>query len=79
MKYTVANVKGNPNKYGKLSFDILEDGIAIAKVTRGTARAGWIPLMVFKFYTERAEVRFENFCDSLSMTETCEALLTHTA
>lgn len=77
MKYTAANVKGDiDNKKDSISFDILEDGIAIASVTRGRAsRYGWIPRMVFKFHTEASELRFQDFCDSLSMSETAEILV----
>jgi hypothetical protein len=75
MRYTVGNVKGNPSAYGKLSADLLEDGIAIAKVTRGAQVGGFIDDLKFKFYTDASKNRFEDWCDSISMSEGFEALL----
>lgn len=75
MKYEIANAKGDFYGTKKLSFDILEDGIAIARVTR-SARACW-GMMEYTFYSERAAHRFTDYCDSLSRDETCEALFTH--
>lgn len=73
--YSLANVKGSKRKGGKLSFDVLEDGIAIARATRGAGTKQYMDSLKFKFYTERSEVRFLTFCDSLSAAETCEAML----
>lgn len=75
-KYTTANVKGKFRDYNKrLQFDILENGIAIARVTRKASRFGFIEELQFKFYTEQSKRRFQDYCDSLSMSEACEALL----
>lgn len=80
MRYTAANIQGYYRSFNRrLQFDILEDGIAIARVTRcANTRGGrWIPLMVFNFYTENSRVRFESLCDANNMTTTCEALLSN--
>lgn len=75
-KYTAANVVGKAFTGNmKIAFDILEDGIAIAHVTRGATRDGWIMDFKFKFYTDASKRRFENWCDSITMSEACEALL----
>lgn len=76
-KYGVTNVKGSVRDTAhRLSFSITENGAIIADVTRGVVtREGWIARMVFKFTTTSAPDRFQEFCNCLSMEETCEALL----
>jgi hypothetical protein len=74
MRYTVSNIKGNPSAYGKLSADLLEEGIAIAKVTRPAQTGGYIGDLSFKFYTDASKGRFVDWCDSISMSEGFEAL-----
>lgn len=79
-RYTLSAVKGNSfyDYSRRLEFDILEDGIAIARVTRKarTMYGQWIPSMDFKFYTDASRYRFQDCCDSISMEEACEALYT---
>lgn len=72
MTYRIGN-PSNKDFYAtkRLTFDVLEDGIAIARATRSGGE------LQFKFYSDRAMYRFQDFCDSLSMNETCEALFTH--
>lgn len=72
--YTVDRVIGNYYiRTRKLEFYILEDGIAIAKVTRPQ----YGHELKFKWYTDRAQFRFMDFANACSMEETCEALLGH--
>jgi len=76
MRYTAANIQGYYRSYDRrLQFDILENGIAIARVTREANVWGYIEPMQFKFYTENSRVRFDTFCNANDMTTTCEALL----
>lgn len=76
MKYIAANIQGYFRSFNKrLQFDILEDEIAIARVTRKASASGFIEPMQFKFYTENSRVRFDTFCNANDMTTTCEALL----
>lgn len=76
MKYSVANVTGSAkNHKRRLQFDLLEDGIAIARVTRKASRYGYIEPMQFKYYTGMAMLRFIGWCDASSPTEACEAML----
>jgi hypothetical protein len=72
MEYKISGLKTAKN--GKVSAFLVEDGYQIAKVSRKPSIAGTIQRTQFKFFSSAAEVRFENFCDSLSKSETVEAL-----
>lgn len=73
MNYTVANVKKSAR--GAAQADLLEDGIAIAKVKRTAGTRTWAPQFSAKFYTDASRARFEDFCDSISINEGVEALM----
>lgn len=71
-EYTIANIQ----KSGKgAKADLLEDGIAIAKVTRTAGTRTSAPEFTAKFYTDASRNRFIGFCDSLSICETLEAMM----
>lgn len=76
MRYSIANLKGNFYG-GKFACDLMEDGCAIARVTRPYMRIRYIPSMNFKWYSHAAERRFDEFCNSLSRSEAIEALAAH--
>lgn len=70
--YTIANRK--PAFPNDLVADLLEDGIAIAKVRR-TGGVRTVARFSAKFYTDASRARFEDFCDSISISEGLEAMV----
>jgi len=73
-RYTIQIIQTSKQRFGRATAFLLEDGIQIAKITRAGLQEGYIAETQFKFFTQGAEGRFQDFCDSLSMTETVEAL-----
>jgi hypothetical protein len=74
LTYKLQVKKVNKKTYEAKGF-ILEDGIQIARFKRGPITDGFIQEMKFEFFTERSETRWLGFCDSLSSTETVDAML----
>jgi hypothetical protein len=70
MRYSIKILKGSLNAYKSVSFDILEDGIAIA---RGTRKSGDWDIKL-KFYTQNSSVRFHTFCGELDAQSVIEIL-----
>lgn len=54
---------------------ILEGDVEIGTFTRGPVRDGWIQPIQYKFHSERAKARFDDFADCLSIEETIEAIV----
>jgi hypothetical protein len=76
LKYTVANVIGSAkNNKRRLQFDLLEGGLAIARVTRKASRYGYVEPMNFKPHSDAAYSRFLSWCDASTPTDVCEVML----
>lgn len=56
---------------GLVRGELLESGVVIA--TYRFNRQNW-PQLAIKFGSSQAEARFDDFCDSLSRSETIEAI-----
>ena len=67
--------KGKDKKWPALKGEIYEKDVLIGTFARGAVKDGYIPPITYKFRTDRAKSRFEDFSDSLSIEETIEALL----
>lgn len=69
IKITARSAKGRPVKG-----ELYEGDICIATFSK-PANTGWNYWQVkVRFLSERSQTRFESFCDSLSVSETLEAL-----
>lgn len=65
-------VTKNVKKTGEARAWLLEDGSQIAHISR---EAGQNPtIKKYKWFSERAKIRFESYCDSISVGECVEAL-----
>lgn len=64
-------------RWPALKGEIYEHDVLIGTFTRGAVQGNYIPPIDYKFRTERAKARFEDFADSISIAETIEALLPH--
>lgn len=62
-------------RWPKLKGEIYEGDVLIGTFTRAAVQQGYIPPIEYKFRTERAKARFDDFADSNSIEETIEALL----
>jgi hypothetical protein len=69
--------KGKDKKWPALKGEIYEKDVLIGTFSRGAVRDGYIPPIEYKFRTERARDRFDDFADSLTIPETIEALIPH--
>lgn len=67
-RYKLKKVK--PNQFKLID----PEGCAVADVKK---RKYDYPKFVLKFYTERSRDLFDTYCDSISMSECCEAMETH--
>lgn len=73
-KYKLTNVKGDfQNHRRRFECQLLEDDCVIAKVVRKAA-LHYFDEVQFKFYSEVAKWRFQDFCNCESMAETIEAM-----
>lgn len=68
--YSTAAVTFNKQK-GTATGELLEHGVRIAKYSYN--RQNW-PQLTIKFGSSQSQARFDDFCDSLSMAETIEAI-----
>lgn len=67
--------KGKDKMWPALKGEIYEKDVLIGTFSRGAVRDGFVPPIKYKFRTEKAKSRFDDFADSLSIEETIEALL----
>jgi hypothetical protein len=67
--------KGKDKKFPALKGEIYEKDVLIGTFSRGAVRDSFVPPIESKFRTARAKMRFDDFADSLSISETIEALL----
>lgn len=59
---------------GVVEGEIFQADILIGRFRRGAIRAGFVPPLSFRFFSDRARDRFDAFADSSSIAETIEAL-----
>lgn len=71
--YALASVARSP--LGRITADLTESGLVVARVRRPSVRGGYVAPFEAKWFSERAKARFEDFADSLSIEEAIEALL----
>lgn len=67
--------QGKDKKWPSLKGEIYEKDVRIGTFTRAAIHDGYVPPIEYKFLTDRAKARFDDFADSLSIPETIEALL----
>jgi hypothetical protein len=67
--------KAKTGLFPALKGELLENGIIIAKFSRGSTRNHFVPPITYKFLSDRARNRFDNFADCLSIEESIEALI----
>lgn len=59
----------------KIKGKILENDVWIGEFSRGATERGYIPPIVYKFYSTAAQTRFNDWADCLSIPESIEALI----
>ena len=62
---------------GRITADLTEHGVVIAKVLRGAKLGGYIPPFTARFLSDASRTRFDMFCDSLFMSDMFEILYTN--
>ena len=67
--------KGKDKTFPSLKGEIYEKDVLIGTFSRKAVVDGYVPPIEYKFRTDRAKARFDDFSDSLSIEETIEALL----
>ena len=72
---TVTHISKRPCKWPKMAGKIIEDKVWVGEFHRPTQQGRYIPPIAFKFYSQAARHRFENFADIISVEEAIEALL----
>lgn len=70
MKYSIKIIRGTFQLGRAIDFYLYENGMQIARGTRKASRYE----IRFNFFTINSEVRFQTFCNTLSMSEVCEIL-----
>lgn len=71
----VLTYKAKKGLFPALRGELLEKGIIIARFHRGATVDHFVPPIEYKFLSDAARSRFDNFADSLSIEETIEALI----
>lgn len=75
-KYSVKlTYRAKKGSFPAMRGEVYERDVLIGKFSRGPVVDHYIPEMEVKFRTAAAESRFQDFADSLSVTETIEALI----
>ena len=64
-----------PGPWPKIAGKILEGNVWVGEFARAAPSGRWIPPITYKFFSQAARNRFDDFADSLSIEETIEALL----
>lgn len=59
--------------------EIYEGDVRIGQFSRAATVDGYVPPFQYRFFSERSQARFDDFADCLSIGETIEALIPHTA
>lgn len=77
--FSVKVLHKGKGKWPKLNGEIYEHDVLIGTFERGAVVDGYVPPITYKFRTERAKARFDDFADSNSIAETIEALLPKSA
>ena len=67
--------KGKDKRWPKLKGEIYEQDVLIGTFTRAAVQDGYVPPIEYKFRTDKAKARFDDFSGELSIPETIEALL----
>lgn len=67
--------RGKAKMWPSLKGELYEKDVLIGTFARGAVHDGYVPPITYKFRTEAARNRFDDFADSLSIEETIEALL----
>jgi hypothetical protein len=73
--YSVKLLYKGKGRNPKLKGEIYEADILIGTFKRGAVLDGYVPPIEYKFRSEAAKSRFDDFADSLSIEETIEALI----
>ena len=71
----VLSYKAKKGMFPALRGQLLEGDVEIATFKRAPVADGYVPPIEYKFHSGRAQVRFDDFADSLSIEETIEALI----
>ena len=75
-KYKLTDIKST--KTGRASAHLVENGVLIAKITRGPNERYGTSLhcqpLTFKFFSSQSEMRFQDYADSISMEESAYAI-----
>ena len=71
VKLTYRAKKGT---FPALRGEIYEHDVLIGKFHREPVREGYVPPIEYRFFSEKAKHRFDDFADCLSIEETIEAL-----
>jgi hypothetical protein len=71
-KLTYKAKKGN---WPSLRGELYEKDVMIGRFSRGPVVDGYVPPIEYKFFSDAARNRFDNFADCLSIEESIEALM----
>lgn len=72
---TKLTYKAKKGMFPALRGELLENGIIIARFSRGATVDHFVPPIEYKFLSEASKHRFDNFADCLSIEESIEALI----
>jgi hypothetical protein len=74
-KYSAVLTKVNKDRHGSMRGQLFENGVLIATFARASMQGGWVQPITYKFRSDAARARFDDFANALTIEETIEALL----
>lgn len=71
----VVTRKAKTGMFPAIAGEIYEKGVLIGTFARKATVNGFVPPITWKFRSSQSQARFEDFSDSLTISETIEALI----